>query len=233
MSAVTVDSRMARGVRFYGTTLGKKAVVAVTGILMFGFLIAHMAGNLQFFAGREQINHYAESLRQMPALLWGARVGLLAAAVLHIAASVQLVKLQHVARPHGYLRKQNVGSSYASRTMRWSGPIILAFLVYHLLHLTWGVTDREFVHLDAYGNLVRGFSQPVIAIAYIVAMLLLSLHLYHGLWSMFQTLGFSHPRYSAKLRLAAKLFTVLLVLGFLSVPVAILAGYRPPDGTYV
>jgi succinate dehydrogenase / fumarate reductase cytochrome b subunit len=227
MSAVVVSTALSRGVRFYGTTIGKKAVMAVTGLILFGFLIAHMAGNLQFFAGPEKLNAYAESLREIPPLLWGVRLVLLAAVILHIAASIQLVRLQNAARPVGYSRRKSVGSSYASRTMYWSGPIIAAFIIYHLMHLTLGVGGLPFEDLRPYENLVAGFSNPLVSIAYIVAMLLLALHLYHGLWSLFQSLGFAHPRYTPRLKLFAKLFTIVLVIGFVSVPVAILAGIRP------
>jgi succinate dehydrogenase / fumarate reductase, cytochrome b subunit len=227
MSAVAVDSTIGRGVRFYGTTIGKKAVMAVTGFILFGFLIAHMAGNLQFFAGPEKLNGYAEKLREIPTLLWGVRLVLLISVILHIGASIQLARLQNAARPVGYARKKSVGSTYAARTMYWSGPIIAAFIIYHLMHLTFGVAGLPFEDVRPYENLVAGFSHPLVSLAYIVAMGLLGLHLYHGLWSMFQSLGFAHPRYSPKLKLAVKTFTVLLVLGFIIVPLAILAGIRP------
>ena len=180
MSAVAVNTTMARGVRFWGTTVGKKVVMAVTGIMLFGFVIAHMAGNLQFFAGREALNHYAEKLREVPALLWAARIGLLVAVILHIWASIQLALLQRAARPVSYVRRSNVGSNYASRTMYWSGPIIAAFVVYHLMHLTWGIGGLPFEELKPYDNLVAGFSNPIVSVAYIIAVVLLGMHLYHG-----------------------------------------------------
>jgi succinate dehydrogenase / fumarate reductase, cytochrome b subunit len=227
MSAVAVNSTLARGVFFYKTTVGKKVVMAVTGIVLFGFLLGHMAGNLQFFLGREVINAYAENLRHLGAVLWAVRLALLASVILHIWAAIQLAVLQRAARPISYVKKRSVGSTYASRTMYWSGPIIAAFVIYHLLHMTWGVVHPDFEHLNAYDNLVIGFSRPLVSFAYVVAMVLLGMHLYHGLWSMFQTLGASHPRYTSKLKLFAKAFTYLIVLGFLSVPLAVLAGYHP------
>lgn len=227
MSAVALNSTFARGVHIYKSTVGKKALMAVTGLILFGFLIAHMAGNLQYFLGRDVINAYAGKLHAMPAVLWAVRLGLLASVVLHIVAAVQLWRLQKLARPVGYHKVQRVGSTYASRTMYWSGPIIAAFIVYHLLHFTIGSVHPQFEELNAYDNVVLGFSNPLVAVAYIVAMILLALHLYHGLWSMFQSLGFAHPRYTPKLKLAAKAFTVLLVLGFIAVPLAVLAGYHP------
>jgi succinate dehydrogenase / fumarate reductase cytochrome b subunit len=227
MSAVAVNSTLARGVRFYSGTIGKKVVMAVTGVILFGFIVGHMAGNLQFFLGPDVLNGYAENLRHVPTLLWTARIGLIVAATLHIASSISLARLQNQARPVGYVRKRSVGSTYASRTMYWSGPIVLAFLIYHLLHLTFGVVHPNFRHLQAYENLVNGFKNPVVAIAYIIAVVLLGLHLYHGLWSMFQTLGAAHPRYTPKLKAFATIFTVIIVLGFISVPIAVLAGFRP------
>jgi succinate dehydrogenase / fumarate reductase cytochrome b subunit len=224
MSTVAVDSRPARALRFYETTLGKKAVMAVTGIILFGFLVAHMVGNLQVFAGREVLNHYALKLREMPALLWFARVTLLLSVVLHIVASVQLWSLQRTARPVRYTRKKNDDSSYASRTMMWSGPIIAAFVVYHLAHFTWVALPGPYEHLKPYENLVYGFRQPLISIFYIAAIVMLCTHLYHGLWSMFQTLGLAHPRYTPALKRFAALFSIALAAGFIAVPVAVLTG---------
>jgi succinate dehydrogenase / fumarate reductase cytochrome b subunit len=228
MSAVAINSTLARGVYFYRTTIGKKVIMAVTGIILFGFLIGHMAGNLQFFLGRDVLNAYAEKLRAVPALLWSVRLALLASVILHIVAAVQLWLLQRDARPVGYFKKDNVGSTYAARTMYWSGPIIALFVIYHLLDLTWGVAHSgDFEHLNAYDNVVTGFSNPVVSLFYVVAVVLLGFHLYHGLWSLFQSLGFAHPRYTPKLKLFAKVFTVVLVLGFVVVPIAILFGYHP------
>ncbi|HYO82113.1 MAG TPA: succinate dehydrogenase cytochrome b subunit [Bryobacteraceae bacterium] len=227
MSAVATSSTLARGVGFYRTTVGKKAVMAVTGVLLFGFLIGHMAGNLQFFLGREVLNAYAEKLHALGPLLWLVRLGLLAMAVLHIVASVQLARLQRAARPVGYSRLSAQCSSYASRTMYWSGPIVLFFLIYHLLHLTTGTAHPAFESLNAYDNVVIGFKRPLTTLFYCVSMVLLGLHLNHGLWSMFQSLGFSHPRYTPKLRALARVFSLFLVLGFLAVPIAVLAGFHP------
>jgi succinate dehydrogenase / fumarate reductase, cytochrome b subunit len=227
MSAVAVSGALGRGASFFQTTIGKKVVMAVTGVMLFGFLIAHMVGNLQFFQGPEKLNHYAESLRQIMPALVVLRIGLLVAAVLHIVAAISLARSQQVARPVGYTKKQNVGSTYASRTMYWSGPIVLAFLIYHLLHFTFGPVHPNFRDLKPYENVVAGFANPIVAIAYIIAMVLLGMHLYHGLWSMFQSLGIAHPRYTPRIKAFAKVFTVVLVLGFISVPIAVLAGLRP------
>jgi succinate dehydrogenase / fumarate reductase cytochrome b subunit len=198
--------------------------MAVTGAMMFGFLVTHCAGNLQVFEGAEKMDDYAVMLRKFGSVLWIARFALLAALVLHIIAAIQLTKLKSDARPVAYVRKETVQASYASRTMMWSGPIIFAFLVYHLLHLTFGTVHPDFQELHPYENVVAGFQVPVVSIAYIVAMLMLGFHLYHGLWSMFQSLGVNHPRYTPMIKRAAAVVTVLLVAGFISVPLAVLTG---------
>ena len=227
MSAVAADSTLARGVRLWSSTIGKKAVMAVTGIILFGFVIGHMAGNLQFFLGREAINGYAEKLHHLGPIPLVVRLVLLAAVVLHIVAAVQLWRLQRVARPVSYMKRTPTTSTYASRTMYWSGPILAAFIIYHLLHLTVGVAHPDYEFLNAYDNMVIGFQNPLVSLFYVVAMVLLGMHLYHGVWSMFQSLGFAHPRYTPKLKLAAKLFAIVLTLGFIVIPIAILAGYHP------
>ena len=224
MSATTADERVARTLTFYATTNGKKVVMAVTGFILFGFLLGHMAGNLQVFAGPEKLDEYAIHLRQLGPLLWVARIVILAAVVLHIWSSIQLWLLQRAARPVKYAKKKNEDSTYASRTMMWSGPIIAFFVIYHLMHFTWVVIPGNYEHLKPYENIVYGFQQTPIALFYIATMLLLSLHLYHGLWSMFQSLGIASPTYTPKLKLFAKAFTVLLAVGFISVPVSVMLG---------
>jgi len=150
---------------------------------------------------------------------------LLVAVILHIASSISLARLQRAARPIGYVRKQSVGSTYASRTMYWSGPIVLAFLIYHLLHMTFGTVHPHFQELRPYENLVTGFSNPIVAIAYIVSIVLLGMHLYHGLWSMFQSFGVpqSLPREKKNKRWAL-VVTVLIIAGFISIPLSVLTG---------
>jgi succinate dehydrogenase cytochrome b subunit len=225
MTATILDSRLHQALRFYQAPIGKKVVMAATGVVLFGFVLGHMAGNLQFFLGREHFDHYASVLRATPALLWGVRATLLVSVSLHIAASIQLTVLKRKARPIGYVKQTAVDSSYASRTMMWSGPILAAFIVYHLLHLTLGTAHPSFEEGHVYDNVIAGFSVIPVSIAYIVAMILLGMHLNHGVWSMFQSLGVGHPRYSAALRRLATIFSVLVVLGFTSIPIAVLAGY--------
>ncbi len=216
--------------RFWQTTVGKKAVMAITGVILFGFVVGHLLGNLQIFLPPEHINHYAATLRSLPALLWGARITLLISVGLHIWSSWQLWLLQREARPIGYVKKTNLNSTYASRTMMWSGPIILAFVIFHLLHLTFGTIHPggPFDEHNVYNNVVTGFQVWPVSLFYIIAMIMLCYHLYHGLWSMFQTLGFSHPVYTPWLRALAKIVAILIAVGNISIPVAVLAGFIKP-----
>ena len=224
MSSIAVNSALGRIPRFYQTTIGKKIVMAVTGVMLFGFVVTHLLGNLQFYLGRETMNHYAVTLRSMPGLLWPARAGLLLAVILHITASIQLTALKNAARPIGYVKKAVVQASLASRTMMWSGPIVLAFLIFHLLHLTWGTVHPNFQDVHPYENMVIGFQVIPVAIFYVVAVSMLGLHLYHGVWSMFQTVGVNHPRYTPLLKKFAAYASILLVLGFISIPIAVATG---------
>jgi succinate dehydrogenase / fumarate reductase, cytochrome b subunit len=226
MSARAIGFGDTRAAKFWSATIGKKIVMAITGVALIGFVVGHLVGNLQVFLGAEAFNAYAAFLRKSPALLMAVRIGLLAIAVLHIWASIQLALLNKLeARPVGYVKKKNVGSTYASRTMYWSGPILAAFIVYHLMHFTWGVGGTRFVEGEAYENLIAGFQVPVISIFYVVAMGLLMLHLYHGAWSMFQTLGVNHPRYTPLLKRFAQVLSILLFVGFVSIPLAVMFGF--------
>ena len=219
MSAVAGIERAAR---FYDSTIGKKAIMAVTGLILFGFLIAHMAGNLQVFLGKDVMNHYAETLHANPPLLWTARIVLLVSVILHIWASIQLYLLKKQARPISYVKPGNVKAGWASRTMMLSGPVIAAFVIFHLLHLTTGTLHPRFVPLYAYENVVNGFKEPIVSLIYIVAMLLAGSHLSHGIWSMFQSVGFSHPRYTPLIKKFAAVFAWILIAGFICVPIAVL-----------
>jgi succinate dehydrogenase / fumarate reductase cytochrome b subunit len=217
---------MPRAASFLDATVGKKAVMAVTGLILFGFVVAHMIGNLQAYLGPEVMNHYAVWLRELMhgAGLWIARGVLIVAVILHVWAALSLTLDNRKARPVGYRERRWEESSYASRTMVWSGPILALFIVYHLLHLTTGNLHPAFVEGDVYHNFVTGFRVVPASVFYIVAMLCLGLHLYHGVWSMLQTLGLSHPRWNPLRKAFAGTITAVVVLGNISFPVAVLLG---------
>lgn len=224
MSSVAIDHHLHKAVRFYEASIGKKAVMAATGVILFGYLVGHLAGNLQVYLGAAQMDKYAAFLHSMPALLWGVRALLVVSVVLHIVSAVQLQKLKLEARPESYVKKQAIGSTYASRSMIWSGAMIAAFVIYHLLDLTTGAANAHFQELHAYENLVYSFRRVPVSSFYVIAMVLLGMHLYHGLWSMFQSLGFSHPRYTPVIRKAAAWVAILMVAGFISIPIAVMTG---------
>jgi len=218
----------------WGTMIGKKVVMAVTGAVLIGFVIAHMLGNLKIFLSAETIDAYAAFLRTMGepllpygALLWVVRLVLLACIALHITA-VQLTRMNWAARPQGYDTKDSIATTYAARTMRWSGVILVLFVIYHLLHLTGGVVGfqpGDFRHLSVYHNVVAGFSVWYVSLFYIVAMACLCLHLDHGIWSFLQTLGVNNARTTAALRALSRGVGLAVFVGFISVPVAVLAGW--------
>lgn len=200
--------------------------MAVTGFILFGFVVAHMIGNLQAYLGPEALNAYAVWLRELlhGAGLWIARAVLLLSVILHIWSATALTIDNRRARPVGYRRREYDRSTYASRTMVWSGPILLLFIIYHLLHFTFGTVHPSFVEGDVYHNFVAGFQVVPVSIFYIVAMLALGYHLYHGIWSMLQTLGLSHPRYNFLRHGFAGLMTAIVVVGNISFPLAVLTG---------
>lgn len=215
---------MTRAPSFMGSTLGRKVVMAVTGIVLFGFVVGHMAGNLQVFLGPAALNEYAVFLREMlhGSGIWIARAVLLLSVLLHVWAAVSLTLDSRAARPQGYKSVRHRESTYASRTMIWSGPILALFIGYHLAHFTFGTAHPRFVEGDVYRNVIVGFSVPWVSALYIAAMLLLGLHMYHGVWSMLQTLGLSHPRWN-RLRFAfSAVSTAAVVAGNVSIPVAVL-----------
>jgi succinate dehydrogenase / fumarate reductase cytochrome b subunit len=232
MSAIATTP-LSRRVRFYEAAAGKKVVMAVTGVILFGYVLAHMLGNLQIFEGAEAINSYAHLLHSHEGALWVARSVLLVAVVLHIVASVQLWALNNKARPVAYVRKADVPASYAARTMKWSGPIIAAFVIFHVLHLTTGdivpLQSAAADSPDAYDNVIMGFQHWWISAFYIIAVLLLCMHLYHGLWSMFQSLGINHPRYSPRIKKAAAVFAIAIAVGYLSIPIASMTHMISPE----
>jgi succinate dehydrogenase / fumarate reductase cytochrome b subunit len=216
--------------RFTRSNIGLKVLMAVTGVVMFGYLIGHVTGNMLIFKGPAAINAYSQFLHESKGLLWGTRVLLLAAVVVHLWATIRFVGLRNEARPVAYDVKVPHGSTWAARTMFWSGPVIALFIVYHILHLTTGTVHPSFHanpethHVDVYQNLVEGFQRPLASGLYIVAMLAIGLHLSHGLWSMLQTVGVNRPNWEPTLKKLAVFAAVVICGGFIAVPVAVLLG---------
>ena len=216
---------MSRLLGLYESTLGKKLVMAVTGIVLFLFVTGHMLGNLQIYIGAERLNHYAELLQSNRAFLWAVRSVLLLCVGVHILAAVQLWWRNWTSRPVRYRVFRPPSVDYAARTMVWSGPIIAAFVVYHLLHLTVGSARGAFVSGVVYHNVVSAFQVPPVAIVYMLANFLLGVHLYHGLWSLFQTLGLDQPLIAGLRRPAAVVLAAVIALGNISIPLSVLAGF--------
>jgi succinate dehydrogenase / fumarate reductase cytochrome b subunit len=210
--------------QFWRSTIGKKVVMAVTGIVLVGYILAHVTANLLIFAGPAAIDAYAAKLRTLPILLWGVRALLLVSVVLQVVAAVELAARARAARPTPYHRLEPQTSSAASRTMRWGGLALLLFLVYHILHFTTGQAHPDFIYLAPYHNLTTAFRVWWVAAIYIAAMLALAMHLYHGTWSMFQSLGIEHVRVNPARRRLATILAVLVPLGFVAVPIAVLIG---------
>jgi succinate dehydrogenase / fumarate reductase cytochrome b subunit len=206
---------------FWQSSVGKKAVMAVTGLILVAYLITHVLANLLVFDGPARINRYAALLHASGAALWGARLVLLVAAVLHIVAAVQLTLRSRAARPSPYARgREPQVSTLAARTIRWGGALILVFLVYHILHFTTGTAHPEFVELDPYHNVTTGFRNPLVAAFYLLAIALLGLHLYHGVWSSGRSLGMSQPAPQPLRRRLALALAVFVWLGFTAIVVA-------------
>ena len=201
--------------------------MAVTGAIMVLFLIGHLLGNLLVFAGPDTINAYGRFLHFDAGLLWIIRSILIVAVVLHIVATVQLWLRNKRARPIGYSRREAINSSYASRTMYWSGPIVLAFIIFHLLEFASGVIhpDSAYIPGNDYHNVVAGFQVWWVSAWYIFALILLGFHLRHGLWSMFQSVGMGHPEHTPTLKRAAFWIAAIIILGYISIPISIMAGF--------
>lgn len=226
---------------FIKSSVGAKVVMALSGLAMFGFLIGHIAGNLQIFLGQEAINAYAHFLKHNPEIVWPARLVLLASVSLHIGSGLRLSHLNRLARPRGYVLKSAQRATVFSKTMTWSGLVVLAFIVFHLLHFTFGVTHPEYSHLtdpagrhDVYSMFVAGFQDPLVSGFYIFAMILLGFHLAHGVKSMFQSLGLNHPKYNALFTVLVPGIAMLVVVGNIIMPLAVLAGFLTlPEGVEI
>lgn len=228
---------MHRYLSLHSTTVGKKAIMAVTGIILVGFVIGHMLGNLKLYLpahdGVAALDHYAEGLRTFGApflahnqFLWIARIVLLASVGLHIWAAITLKLRTNAARPIGYRKVDHDASTAASRTMIWGGLLLLVFVVFHILHFTTGdvTPGYQFQAGEVQHNVTAGLSVAWVAVFYVVAMIFLGLHLYHGVWSMLQTLGVNHPRYNTWIHRLALLIALVVAIGNISFPVAVLTG---------
>lgn len=227
---------------FYRSTVGKKVVMALTGLVLVGFVIGHMAGNLKMFAGFDalagdyKMDLYAVFLREIGAMmlghgnfLWLVRVGLLLCVILHVVSAVQLSAINARAKAKGYVSPDYGSSTVASRSMKVGGVLLLLFIIYHILHFTTGHAHTAgFVHGQVYANVYNAFQSGLIVAIYCVAMLMLGLHLYHGIWSMCQTLGLDTPRWNCGLRALAKLIAIVVCLGFIAVPVCVKLGCLKP-----
>jgi succinate dehydrogenase / fumarate reductase cytochrome b subunit len=225
-------------VEFYRSAVGKKWVMAVTGILLMGYVFFHMLGNLKVYLGAEDLNHYGEWLRDLlvpffprTVTLWLLRIGLTAAFVFHIHAAYGLTRINREARAAGgYISKRDYqAANAASRSMRWTGVVIMLFLIFHLADLTWGTVNPDFVRGDVYRNLVASFERPGVSAIYIVANLALGLHLFHGAWSMFQSLGVNNPKWNSWRRGFAVGFAAIVTVGNLTFPIAALTGIISAD----
>ncbi|HTL70857.1 MAG TPA: succinate dehydrogenase cytochrome b subunit [Candidatus Eisenbacteria bacterium] len=222
---------------FVRSSVGKKIAMAVTGLILLGFVLVHMLGNLQIFLGRETLNAYAEHLQDFGPLLWVARLVLLTALVVHVWSASRLTWENARARPVGYGFKDTVQASYASRTMMMSGIIVFLFIVYHLLHYTLFVVHPQYRYLidakgrhDVYAMVVLSYQNVLVSSAYVLAMLALAFHLSHGIQSLFQTIGFNHPKHTPRVKAAGIALSFLILFGNASIPVAVMVGALRPPG---
>jgi succinate dehydrogenase / fumarate reductase cytochrome b subunit len=189
------------------------------------YVVGHMTGNLLAFQGRARLDGYAHFLQSSAPILWTVRTVLLLATILHIHSAYSLTRDARAARPAGYARRDVLISTVGSRTMRWGGVLLLVFIVYHILHFTTGTVHPDFVRGQVYDNLVTGLRVPAVAVFYLLAMLALALHLSHGAWSLFQTLGLTHPRLERGRRGLAVVLAIVVPAGFAAIPLAVLLGW--------
>ncbi|MCB1189873.1 MAG: succinate dehydrogenase cytochrome b subunit [Leptospiraceae bacterium] len=216
------------------SSVGKKLIMAISGIILIGFILGHLIGNLQVFSGPEKFNNYAKFLQSLGGLLWVARIFLLGTLLAHIISAVALTKENKAARPIGYQNENTNVASWSSRTMVISGMVIAAFVIYHLLHFTIVVADPELIPLkdnhDIFSMVVIGFQKPIVAASYIVAVGLLCFHLNHAIFSVFQTLGINSSSMDKKIKLFSTALSTLIFLGYASIPVSILLNIVKPQG---
>lgn len=207
-------------VNFYKSTIGMKVAMALTGIILVGFVIVHMLGNLQVFLGEEALNAYAAALHSKPALVWAARLVLLGSVLLHMYSAVILTLRSRAARPVRYVKVEPQAATYASRTLVYGGAIIVLFLVFHLMHLTVGNAHPAFVPGNAYQNVVVGFSELPVVVVYVIANLVLGLHLFHGVYALTRSLGLTNPKYSRLARAIATGIAVMVAGANVIMPIA-------------
>ncbi len=232
VTAPAPSPKTAWAVDFYRSAVGKKYVMAITGIVLMLYVLAHMLGNLKVYLGPAALNEYAEFLRDLgepvaprSVVLWILRAALAAAFVLHVHAAYVLTVMNRRARPAAYQSKRDyVAANFAARTMRWSGVIVGLFVLFHLADLTWGFANPAFVRGDVYHNVVASFQRWPVSVFYILANLALGLHLYHGAWSLFQSLGVNNPRFNHWRRNFAVTFALVVTLGNVTFPTMVLAG---------
>ncbi len=228
-------------IKFAKSSVGTKVLMAVTGLALVGFILGHMAGNLQVLkalwdpkGAQDAMNGYAAMLKGLGGLLWVARLGLLGALFLHVLSAVRLIMMNRAARPVAYAVRKSESATLASKSMKLSGMLVLAFLVYHLMHFTGGVTHPEHYSLvdsmgrhDVYNMFVMGLAQPAVGISYIIANILVGLHLSHGVSSLFQSLGLRSPKYEGMIKMGGRSVAALVVIGNVSMPVLVLMGHIP------
>jgi succinate dehydrogenase / fumarate reductase, cytochrome b subunit len=221
---------------FYRSSIGRKMIVALTGVILMLFVVGHLLGNLQIFLGPRWVNDYAQHLRDLGPLLWLVRFVLLVSVLLHIYFTILLAIENRRARPLPYVKKENVKASFASRHMVVSGVVVLAFIIFHLLHFTGRNFDPHFPllkndplnHYDVYSMMVYGFQNVYVSSFYIIGLFLLTLHLTHGASSFFQSLGLNDKKLTPQLAFGARIFAWLLFIGYTAIPVAVLLGLIQP-----
>jgi succinate dehydrogenase / fumarate reductase cytochrome b subunit len=227
-----VAAARSQPVGIYATAVGKKYAMALSGIVLMFYVLTHMLGNLRIYISAASLDNYSHWLRRigdpvMPGqtLLYIIRAVLLVALIIHVHAAYELTRINRRARPEAYRSKRDwVAADFASRTMRWTGVIVLLFVIFHLLDLTWGPANPDFVKADPYHNVTESLQRWPVAIVYIAANLALAIHLYHGAWSLFQSMGWSHPRWNVWRRRFAVAFAAVIAAGNISIPIAVLTG---------
>jgi len=220
------------------SSVGRKVLMALTGLGLVGFLVGHLSGNLLVFSGRDAINDYAQWLKEHPALVWVMRLGILGMTLMHVGLGFFLTRQNRAARPVRYQQPASVQVTFPARSMMLTGFLVLAFVTYHLLHFTLGVVQPEAfasqqavgeaLRHDVYGMVIAGFKHPPVVVSYVIALVILAVHLSHGLQSFLQSLGLSHARYTPMLRVAGRGVAALLVIGYLSIPFAVVVGWVQP-----